>query len=108
MNLIKVIYVKKQPLRHLPDENIASCCTSGYLGSGGVSFCFIVLLFLQRVYDAFLPQITAIQTVSHGPAALTSPGSLFKVQNLGLQLRPTESEAAFKKITQVTRVHFKI
>ena len=108
MNLIKVIYVKKQPLRHLPDENIASCCTSGYLGSGGVSFCFIVLLFLQRVYDAFLPQITAIQTVSHGPAALTSPGSLFKVQNLGLQLRPTESEAAFKNITQVTRVHFKI
>lgn len=75
---------------------------------GGVLFCFIVLLFLQGVCDAFLPQIMAIQTVSLGPTALTLPGSLFKMQNLGPQPRPTESEATFKKITQVTHVHFKI
>ena len=56
MNLIKVIYVKKQPLRHLPDENkYSTVCTSGYLGGWGVLFCLIVLLFLQGVYDDFLP-----------------------------------------------------
>lgn len=87
--------------------NIAPCVPLGIWGVGGL-FCFIVLLFLQGVYDAFLPQIMAIQTVAHGSAALPSDGSLFKMQNLGLQLRPTESEATFNKITQVTHVHFKI
>lgn len=111
MNFIKVIDVKKQPLRLLPDENkYSTVCTSGvhtYLGWG--VFCFVSLCccFCRGVCDAFLPHIMAIQIVSHGPAALTLPGSLFKMQNLGPQPRPTESEATFNKITQVTHVHLK-
>lgn len=37
----------------------------------------------------------ATQSVIHGPAALTAPGSLLEMQTLRPHPRPTESEFAF-------------